>query len=105
LTVNMSRKYESINEAIIDRVSATPDRPVLLVPDRQLTLHTFSYQALDNAATLLAHYLNKHDLVPVRRNGDVESKLVVGLYMQSCFDYIAIELALVRLGYCVLLIS
>jgi acyl-CoA synthetase (AMP-forming)/AMP-acid ligase II len=101
----MPKDFESINQAIVERVSASPDDPLLIVPDRQLVLHTFTYRALDNAATLIAHHLNKPDLVPVRQNGDVDSKLVVGLFMQSNFDYIILELALVRLGYCVLLIS
>lgn len=98
-------KYESINQALADRVSATPDQPILVVPDRQLTLHTFTYRQIDNAVTLLAHHLNKPDIIPIRRSGDIDSNLVVGLYMQSGFDYAIIEFALIRLGYCVLLIS
>lgn len=101
----MTLKYVSVNQAIRERVSDHPDHPILLVPDRQLNFSFYTFRQLDDSATLMAHHFDQLNLVPKRRTGDIESKLVVGLFMQSSYDYVIIELALIRLGYTVLLIS
>lgn len=60
---------------------------------------------MDVAANILAKYYVDSGLLKGRARGDTSSRLVVGFISRSGFDYIVNELALSKLGYCILLLS
>ena len=77
-----------------------------LVIFASITQYTkYTYKELDVAASILATHYVDSGLLEGRARGDNTSRLVVGFLCQSGFDYVVNELALSRLGYCILLLS
>ncbi|KAF8511947.1 L-aminoadipate-semialdehyde dehydrogenase [Hysterangium stoloniferum] len=97
--------FHSVNHLVQVRVAHAPDDIILAVPDVTLKYTKYTNRELDIAATLMAKHYVDAGLLPGRAVGDSTSQLTVGLLAQSGFDYIVNELALARLGYCILLIS
>lgn len=74
-------------------------------PEADPACHSYlSPQELDVAASLLAHHYASPEggAIPLRAKGDNSTKLTAALLAPSGFDLIIAELALLRMGYCVL---
>ncbi|KAG8964763.1 hypothetical protein FRC03_001374 [Tulasnella sp. 419] len=101
----MEETFYSVNHLLALRTAQHPDYPVLGVPDKDLKYTMYTYKELNTAANLLAHHFVDSGLIPPRANGDTTSKLCIGLFAHSGYDYVVIEWALSRMGYSVLFIS
>ncbi|KAF8441638.1 L-aminoadipate-semialdehyde dehydrogenase [Boletus edulis BED1] len=95
----------SLNQLIADRVRKHPDLQILAIPDKNFNYTTYTTAELDAAASLLANYLRDTGALPGRAKGDATSRLTVGLLGVSNIDYVVTEMALYRMGYCVLFLS
>ncbi|KAH0827398.1 hypothetical protein J3R83DRAFT_4053 [Lanmaoa asiatica] len=84
----------SLNQLIADRVREHPDLQILGIPDKNFT-----------PASLLANHLKDTGALPGRARGDATSRLTVGLLGVSNIDYVVTEMALYRMGYCILFLS
>ncbi|KAG8995366.1 hypothetical protein FRB94_009200 [Tulasnella sp. JGI-2019a] len=93
----------SINQLLYSRADHYADEFALGVPDKNLRFTRYTFRQINIAATLLAKYYAAQ--IPVRAIGDVKTKLTIGLLAPSGFDYMITEHALLRMGYCVMLIS
>ncbi|KAG6378293.1 hypothetical protein JVT61DRAFT_14008 [Boletus reticuloceps] len=98
-------KVLSLNQLIADRVREHPDLQILAIPDKNFNYTTYTTAELDAAASLLANYLRDTGALPGRAKGDATSRLTVGLLGVSNIDYVVTEMALYRMGYCVLFLS
>ncbi|KAF8587429.1 L-aminoadipate-semialdehyde dehydrogenase [Ramaria rubella] len=97
--------YHSVNHLVHEQVKNHPDDVILGIPDKELKYTKYTYKELDVAASILAKHYVDSGLLVGRTKGDSSSTLVVGFLSQTNFDYVVNELALSRLGYCILLIS
>ncbi|KAG8213592.1 L-aminoadipate-semialdehyde dehydrogenase [Butyriboletus roseoflavus] len=95
----------SLNQLIADRVRDHPNLQILGIPDKNFNYTKYTTTELDAAASLLANHLRDTGALPGRAKGDATSRLTVGLLGVSNIDYVVTELALYRMGYCVLFLS
>ncbi|KAF8839463.1 L-aminoadipate-semialdehyde dehydrogenase [Paxillus ammoniavirescens] len=100
----MSELY-SLNHLIAERVREYPELQILGIPDKEFNYTKYTTVELDASASLLANHLKDHGFLPGRSKGDFTSRLTVGLLGISNIDYVVTEMALYRMGYCVLFLS
>ncbi|KAF9219622.1 L-aminoadipate-semialdehyde dehydrogenase [Gyrodon lividus] len=100
----MSELY-SLNHLISERVCEYPDLQILGIPDKEFNYTKYTTAELDAAASMLANHLKDRGFLPGRAKGDSTSRLTVGLLGMSNIDFIVTEMALYRMGYCVLFLS
>ncbi|OAX43282.1 L-aminoadipate-semialdehyde dehydrogenase [Rhizopogon vinicolor AM-OR11-026] len=100
----MSMIY-SVNQLIAERTREFPDLEILGIPDKNFNYIKYTFAELDASASLLAHHLRDNGLLNGRSKGDTTSKMTVGLLGVSNISYVVTEMALYRLGYCVLFLS
>ncbi|KAH7912004.1 L-aminoadipate-semialdehyde dehydrogenase [Hygrophoropsis aurantiaca] len=100
----MSTIY-SVNQLIAERTRDYPDLEILGIPDKNFNYTKYTFADLDEAASLLAHHLTDNDILPARAKGDSTTRMTVGLLGISNIDYVVTEMALYRMGYCVLFLS
>ncbi|GAA5849618.1 hypothetical protein JCM9279_007290 [Rhodotorula babjevae] len=94
--------FKSVNELLPSRSKQYPDVPILGVPGKDGLIRSYTYRELETATNLLAHHLAT--VIPPRAKGDTSS-LTCALLAPSGYDYAVHEMALVRVGYAVLLVS
>ncbi|KZO94102.1 acetyl-CoA synthetase-like protein [Calocera viscosa TUFC12733] len=95
----------SINHLLDLRTEQHPDLEILAVPSKDLSYTKYTYHDLQSAAALLANYYNDHGILSPRATGDTKTRLTVALLSHSGWSYAIQELALIKMGYCVLFIS
>ncbi|KIJ67974.1 hypothetical protein HYDPIDRAFT_83419 [Hydnomerulius pinastri MD-312] len=95
----------SLNHLIAERVREYPDLHILGIPDKDFNVSSYTVTELDAAASLLANHLKDQGILPGRTKGDSTSRMTVGLLGISNIDYVVTEMALYRMGYCVLFLS
>ncbi|KAJ8588016.1 acetyl-CoA synthetase-like protein, partial [Rhizopogon salebrosus TDB-379] len=95
----------SFNQLIAERTREYPDIEILGIPDKNFNYIKYTFAELDASASLLAHYLRDNELLNGRSKGDTTSKMTVGLLGVSNISYVVTEMALYRMGYCVLFLS
>ncbi|TNY17771.1 L-aminoadipate-semialdehyde dehydrogenase [Rhodotorula diobovata] len=95
--------FASVNEVLPARAASHPDVPILGVPGKDGVVRTYTYSELERATNLLAYHLAS--VVPPRAKGDATTKMTCALLAPSGYDYAINEMALVRIGYAVLLVS
>lgn len=100
----MSTIY-SFNHLIAERTRNYPNLEILGIPDKDLNYVKYTLADLDASASLLAHHLRDNGLLNGRSKGDVTSRMTVGLLGISNISYVVTEMALYRMGYCVLFLS
>ncbi|KIJ19149.1 hypothetical protein PAXINDRAFT_161353 [Paxillus involutus ATCC 200175] len=100
----MSELY-SLNHLIAKRVREYPDLQILGIPDKEFNYTKYTTAELDASASLLANHSKNHGFLPGRAKEDSTSRLTVGLLGISNIDYVVTEMALYRMGYCVLFLS
>ncbi|KAH7929842.1 putative aminoadipate reductase [Leucogyrophana mollusca] len=100
----MSTIY-SVNQLIAERTREYPDLEILGIPDKNFNYTKYTFTELDVAASLLAHHLVDSALLPPRAKGDATTEMTCGLLGISNIDYVVTEMALYRMGYCVLFLS
>lgn len=96
----------SLNKLFTTRVRSTPNSVVVAFPRASSSAATFeydeiTYRQLDALVSQAAR--GYADTLSPRQVG--QPLLTVGLLAESGFDYVVTELALARLGHCVLLLS
>ncbi|KAG2076388.1 L-aminoadipate-semialdehyde dehydrogenase [Suillus decipiens] len=100
----MSTIY-SFNHLIAERARNYPNLEILGIPDKDLNYIKYTLADLDASASLFAHHLRDNGLLNGRSKGDTTSRMTVGLLGLSNINYVVTEMALYRMGYCVLLLS
>ncbi|KAG2059105.1 L-aminoadipate-semialdehyde dehydrogenase [Suillus hirtellus] len=100
----MSTIY-SFNHLIAERTRDHPNLEILSIPDKNFNYVKYTMADLDASASLLAHHLRNNGLLNGRSKGDVTSRMTVGLLGISNISYVVTEMALYRMGYCVLFLS
>ncbi|KAG8879407.1 hypothetical protein FRB97_001634 [Tulasnella sp. 331] len=93
----------SLNQLLYTRAKRQTDLFALGVPDKNLKFTRYTFGQINTAASLLAHHYAA--FLPVRAVGDLKTEYTIGLLAPSGLDYVITEHALMRMGYCVLLIS
>lgn len=100
----MSTIY-SFNHLIADRALNYPNLEILGIPDKDFNYIKYTLADLDASASLFAHHLRDNGLLNGRSKGDATSRMTVGLLGVSNISYVVTEMALYRMGYCVLFLS
>ncbi|KAG2150554.1 L-aminoadipate-semialdehyde dehydrogenase [Suillus clintonianus] len=100
----MSTIY-SFNHLIAERTRAYPNLEILGIPDKDFNYIKYTLAELDASASLVSHHLRDNGLLNGRSKGDVTSRMTVGLLGISNISYVVTEMALYRMGYCVLFLS
>ncbi|KAG2036041.1 L-aminoadipate-semialdehyde dehydrogenase [Suillus americanus] len=100
----MSTVY-SFNHLIAERTRNHPNLEILGIPDKDFNYIKYTLADLDASASLFAHHLRDNGLLNGRSKGDTTSRMTVGLLGVSNISYVVTELALYRMGYCVLFLS
>ncbi|KAG1862517.1 L-aminoadipate-semialdehyde dehydrogenase [Suillus subalutaceus] len=100
----MSTIY-SFNHLIAERTRNYPNLEILGIPDKDFNYIKYTLADLDASASLFAHHLRDNGLLNGRSKGDTTSRMTVGLLGVSNISYLVTELALYRMGYCVLFLS
>ncbi|KAG1858184.1 L-aminoadipate-semialdehyde dehydrogenase [Suillus subluteus] len=100
----MSTIY-SFNHLIAERTRNCPNLEILGIPDKDFNYIKYTLADLDASASLFAHHLRDNGLLNGRSKGDTTSRMTVGLLGVSNISYVITELALYRMGYCVLFLS
>ncbi|KAG1829201.1 L-aminoadipate-semialdehyde dehydrogenase [Suillus variegatus] len=100
----MSTIY-SFNHLIAERTRNYPNLEILGIPDKNLNYVKYTLADLDASASLFAHHLRDNRLLNGRSKGDITSRMTVGLLGISNISYVVTEMALYRMGYCVLFLS
>lgn len=100
----MSTIY-SFNHLIAERTRNHPNLEILGIPDKDFNCIKYTLADLDASASLLAHHLRDNGLLNGRSKGDTTSRMTVGILGVSNISYVVTELALYRMGYCVLFLS
>ncbi|KAG1775414.1 L-aminoadipate-semialdehyde dehydrogenase [Suillus placidus] len=100
----MSTIY-SFNHLIAERTRNYPNLEVLGIPDKDFNYIKYTLADLDASASLFAHHLRDNGLLNGRSKGDVTTRMTVGLLGVSNISYVVTEMALYRMGYCVLFLS
>ncbi|KAH7888517.1 L-aminoadipate-semialdehyde dehydrogenase, partial [Phlebopus sp. FC_14] len=95
----------SLNHLYAERAREHPDLQILGIPDKEFNYKKYTVAELDAAASLFANYMKDQGHLPGRAKGDSSSRLTVGLLGISNIDYVVTEMALYRMGYCVLFLS
>ncbi|KAG2150553.1 hypothetical protein DEU56DRAFT_34970 [Suillus clintonianus] len=101
----MSATYYSFNHLIAERTREYPNLEVLGITDKDFNYIKYTLAELDVSASLIAHHLRDNGLLNGRSKGDATSRMTVGLLGVSNISYVVTEMALYRLGYCVLFLS
>ncbi|KAG1719306.1 L-aminoadipate-semialdehyde dehydrogenase [Suillus lakei] len=100
----MSTIY-SFNHLVAERTRKYPNLEVLGIPDKDFNCTKYTLAELDASASLFAHHLRDNGLLNGRSKGDATSRMTVGLLGVSNISYVVTEIALYRMGYCVLFLS
>ncbi|KAG1808219.1 L-aminoadipate-semialdehyde dehydrogenase [Suillus subaureus] len=100
----MSTIY-SFSHLIAERTRNYPNLEILGIPDKDFNYIKYTLADLDASASLFAHHLRDNGLLNGRSKGDATSRMTVGLLGVSNISYVVTELALYRMGYCVLFLS
>ncbi|EJU02829.1 L-aminoadipate-semialdehyde dehydrogenase [Dacryopinax primogenitus] len=95
----------SINHLLELRTQQHPDLEILAVPNKDLSYSKYTYRDISAAASLLANYYKDNGILAPRAPNDTDTRLMVALLGHSGWSFAIQELALVKMGYCVLFIS
>ncbi|KAG0707371.1 L-aminoadipate-semialdehyde dehydrogenase, partial [Suillus ampliporus] len=95
----------SFNHLIAERTREYPNLEILGIPDKDFNYIKYTFAELDASASLLAHHLRDNGLLNGRSKGDATSRMTVGLLGISNISYVVTEMALYRMGCCVLFLS
>ncbi|KAG1723800.1 hypothetical protein EDB19DRAFT_1915911 [Suillus lakei] len=101
----MSTTYYSFNHLIAERTREFPELEILGIPDKDFNYTKYTLAELDASASLIAHHLRDNGLLNGRSKGDATSRMTVALLGVSDISYVITEMALYRMGYCILFLS
>ncbi|CDZ97355.1 Non-ribosomal peptide synthetase/alpha-aminoadipate reductase and related enzymes [Phaffia rhodozyma] len=104
MSTTTPKPFISLNQVIRSRSETHPDKPLFKLANKSLdSVVPYTIKQLETASTLLALELSTQ--ITTRRKGDTQSKLVAAVVMPSGVDFFIFELALLKMGYAVLLLS